>query len=461
MHIFRTPRRINCICYLLAAIWLTGSFIFFRGITNGCCKSSVIGPVAPRQRPRTNSPFLQRQLKGAAAQGKPLPSISTEQERRTPTADNTRQVASSSTNAHDLDIAVCIPWTLRHPPSIVYTVRHLVRFPGLQPDRFEIFVWRSWLARNELKTHQELRELKVRINGASEEYSALKGNVRITHRDPLDQMRWRLRHVLDYANMLEKCAESNARFLLAIEDDLLPAKDAIRKAFDFGKTTLMGDDNKWSHGTLYSGVKRSLPVEDISSKPMKHGNVALLFHRHSISDLVAYLRKEAHEWPPDMLNHRFFTVEKKGRIFERTPNIFQHASAVSTYTGKNSEKRASHKWRSKTFRLNEDRDMSHYGVRAGDKYIGCFHDNASHPMLRDLSGLYYKKGDRLHMAPSVGQCRQFCNEYLYFGVQSGGDCYCGNEFGQHGISAETACNMSCSHDKSPCGSVLYNSVYAV
>jgi hypothetical protein len=50
-------------------------------------------------------------------------------------------------------------------------------------------------------------------------------------------------------------------------------------------------------------------------------------------------------------------------------------------------------------------------------------------------------------------CALFCDDFLYFGVEYGTECYCGHTLTNTSVSAlETDCDMACAGDpKSICG----------
>ena len=100
--------------------------------------------------------------------------------------------------------------------------------------------------------------------------------------------------------------------------------------------------------------------------------------------------------------------------------------------------------------------------RQSDGYIGCFVDYNG-PERRDLSGLFaFRTGETEFCKGSPALCRKFCKRYLYFGLQNGGDCHCGNEFGQYGWAPESDCNMTCiQQEDTMCGGVFRNSIYRV
>jgi chitinase len=54
----------------------------------------------------------------------------------------------------------------------------------------------------------------------------------------------------------------------------------------------------------------------------------------------------------------------------------------------------------------------------------------------------YVSTDYAYMSPEV--CQSLCPEYLYFGVEYGGECYCGNSINNGStIVPDTDCSMTC------------------
>ena len=68
---------------------------------------------------------------------------------------------------------------------------------------------------------------------------------------------------------------------------------------------------------------------------------------------------------------------------------------------------------------------------------------------------------RLHLSDQQLHClyiKPFCLRYA--GVQNGGDCYCGNSYGRHGVANETQCHVRCkgwAHQN--CGGDTENAIY--
>jgi hypothetical protein len=113
-------------------------------------------------------------------------------------------------------------------------------------------------------------------------------------------------------------------------------------------------------------------------------------------------------------------------------------------------------------------------------YIGCYKDNG--PPTRDLPVFfcsngndnpagpgYYCADDPSGITPYAGKkdmttlvCSALCKEFKFFGLQDGGECYCGNDYGNQGGKApESDCNMICSGSPIEiCGDGARNSIYA-
>lgn len=83
-------------------------------------------------------------------------------------------------------------------------------------------------------------------------------------------------------------------------------------------------------------------------------------------------------------------------------------------------------------------------------YLGCHRDD---PARRDLEKY-------VGMSHQPITCMAACSKYKYFGLQYGGECYCGDSYGAYGRSREEECFTPCSSDsKLICGGVLRNSVF--
>jgi len=90
-------------------------------------------------------------------------------------------------------------------------------------------------------------------------------------------------------------------------------------------------------------------------------------------------------------------------------------------------------------------------IVAAPTYIGCYQD--ADPPSRDLPFSPFDNG------ATIQNCATACATYLYFGLQFGGSCWCGNSYGSHGVS--TACTMPCDANNAQiCGNAYANSVYS-
>ena len=77
-----------------------------------------------------------------------------------------------------------------------------------------------------------------------------------------------------------------------------------------------------------------------------------------------------------------------------------------------------------------------------------------------------QEAGRNAVAQAISRCFQLTrtappDTYQYYSVQDGGQCFCGNSFGNHGGKApENECNMPCHGNASePCGGYEHNTIY--
>ena len=119
-------------------------------------------------------------------------------------------------------------------------------------------------------------------------------------------------------------------------------------------------------------------------------------------------------------------------------------------------------------------------VAAGPFYIGCYADKNPG---RDLPVFFCSNGkssDGIDCAsdpktPAGGSsfghaknpeaCSVMCSGFKFFGLQNGGECFCGDDYGnQGGKKPEAECPFPCWHGDSgsgPCGGSARNSIYVV
>lgn len=97
-----------------------------------------------------------------------------------------------------------------------------------------------------------------------------------------------------------------------------------------------------------------------------------------------------------------------------------------------------------------------YFVDINRNYIGCFNDTENY---RDLPVKKWGKEAGKSATACVKECQK--TEYLYAGVQNGGDCFCGNSYGKYGMATEISkCSEKCDGwYLENCGGKLENAVY--
>jgi len=89
-----------------------------------------------------------------------------------------------------------------------------------------------------------------------------------------------------------------------------------------------------------------------------------------------------------------------------------------------------------------------------DRHVGCFNDRAEGRDLELEAGRSFN---------SVQLCMEHCTSlsFKYAGVQDGGNCFCGSDYGRYGVS-QGGCNRPCSSgvsSKAACGGTLTNNIY--
>lgn len=94
-------------------------------------------------------------------------------------------------------------------------------------------------------------------------------------------------------------------------------------------------------------------------------------------------------------------------------------------------------------------------ISTAHRNLGCFKDS----IPRAIYELYFS--DPMQ---SVEMCLKNCaeNDYKYFGVQNGAECYCSmtNDYDKYGSSTE--CDVLCLGNQSEtCGGIMANQVYEI
>jgi hypothetical protein len=96
------------------------------------------------------------------------------------------------------------------------------------------------------------------------------------------------------------------------------------------------------------------------------------------------------------------------------------------------------------------RVLDNNGTLSGSKYMGCYNDRT----LRDLSNSY-------GYGFSPEECAKITSSdnFAYYSIQDGGQCFGGNSFGKYGNSDN--CNKRCTHNTSEfCGGHMTNKVFS-
>ena len=87
--------------------------------------------------------------------------------------------------------------------------------------------------------------------------------------------------------------------------------------------------------------------------------------------------------------------------------------------------------------------------------LGCYLDKLSPRQLEKLA--YAGRQDN-----TPERCEDSCRGYLYFGLQSGEECFCGNTLAHQEKRAESDCHLRCSGDHSKiCGGPWRNSLFKI
>ena len=136
---------------------------------------------------------------------------------------------------------------------------------------------------------------------------------------------------LDYANLLSCTLEYNSDYLLILEDDLKPAKRVLDKIYHTVNETLQRYPD-WGSLTLFGHRFRPDPITNVTPYGTS-GGCAMVLRKTIVGEFIKFVRSDPYAAPVDMLLPRY--IEKNNlKIYERTPNLFQHISPHSTYGGK-------------------------------------------------------------------------------------------------------------------------------
>ena len=135
---------------------------------------------------------------------------------------------------------------------------------------------------------------------------------------------------MDYINLLTTMLAYNTTYNLVLEDDVKPAKHALHKAYEFA--VMLENQTDWAFLTFYNVIRGKSFVSN-ARKTWLTGACAWLYRKKVAEGCLKMLRADPQRWPVDLLVPQYVFDTLDLQTYERTPNLFQHISAVSTYTG--------------------------------------------------------------------------------------------------------------------------------
>ncbi|KAL5493711.1 hypothetical protein EMCRGX_G014930 [Ephydatia muelleri] len=362
-------------------------------------------------------------------------------------------------------MVVAIRTATRKHPTVLGVVTRLASEPSFRD--YKLLVWQSYSEAYNEEMRQTLESLGVTVFTQREVYPELsvENRIKITWGDPLNQVKWRTNHVLDFANLLEQSLQYQTDFILMLEDDMFPAKDSLDKVYLSLRYDVPIRADLLGYVTFFSMNQFAFPrgLIDITKMKGAEGACALGFHRSFAPRLIQRLRTYPYNNPVDIALWSLIDEDKQLHVFERVPNLFQHIPKESTLIRPDSKLKNSED-RSIRFVYDENNNSLLLHPSYDDGYIGCFNDME---IFSDLNGGCYKDNIvNRDLQKFIGvsykpmSCMKACLEYTYFGLQFGKECYCGNSYGIYGPARETQCSTPCATDsKLTCGGVLQNSVF--
>ena len=134
--------------------------------------------------------------------------------------------------------------------------------------------------------------------------------------------------VMDYAMLMKALLKFNATYILVLEDDVKPAKNAFAKAVKIAEGL-----NNLGLLALYSGYRRMWKG---GTKQLR-GAVAApawLYGRASAERVADMLLSKPWGGPVDLQIPPYIVAILNMNIYESNPHLFQHVSERSTYVGK-------------------------------------------------------------------------------------------------------------------------------
>ncbi|XP_075408855.1 alpha-1,3-mannosyl-glycoprotein 4-beta-N-acetylglucosaminyltransferase C [Tenrec ecaudatus] len=153
---------------------------------------------------------------------------------------------------------------------------------------------------------------RLMVIHAPEEYYPTLDGLKRNYNDPEDRVKFRSKQNVDYAFLLNFCANTSDYYLM-LEDDVRCSKNfltAIRKVI----TSL--------EGTYWVTLEFS-----------KLGYIGKLYHSHDLPRLAHFLLMFYQEMPCDWLMPYFRTLLAQKNVIRFKPSLFQHMGYYSSYKG--------------------------------------------------------------------------------------------------------------------------------
>lgn len=163
--------------------------------------------------------------------------------------------------------------------------------------------------------------------------------VRRTHGDDEARVRWRSKEALDYAEVLERCAEmAEGRYVAVVQDDVLFTA-GFRGVVDWLDVLHGIVGERWCSASLFD-----LPTQpwqwrwfgaDMRARELQSSNMVarvwdLSDDRKAISGFVAYVRRQFDSSPVDWLAGSW-CKKKRRRTWTSLPNLVRHRGMVSSF----------------------------------------------------------------------------------------------------------------------------------
>lgn len=188
----------------------------------------------------------------------------------------------------------------------------------------------------------------------------------------------------------------------------------------------------------------------------------ILKHKTNLDDNTpsrckAYCDKRYHD---EGQGYKYFGVESGGECFCGNRNGVGKGETPDDCNEDcpgDSTKRCGDDWRINIYEIPEN--PAKYQV-PGATYVGCYHDDSDNRILPN-------KTTSIHENNPL-KCAGYCRDWKYFGVQSGDECWCGNDLlGESESSAQIGkgekpddCNEACpGNSKRRCGDSWRMNIY--